>query len=359
MHSISDKIIKVAALTVGKNVPSARFRVRQYINLLEKESIEVHEHRSLIEKSQIVPWLGGKIRTRYYFPIHLGLEATKVLCNLPRVCKSGFSDLIWLQRDLIAGMPTLEFFLKKPVVFDLDDAIWLSKPFGRLAIKKICQYSSFVFAGNKHIAEYVSDFNQKVAIIPTGIDTEKFRPDSDKANHYDEFVIGWTGSKSNLIYLNQIEKQLTVFLNRFPNIYLHILCDENLISACLPKSKLRFTKWSTLNEAYIIKTWNVGIMPLPDHEFSLGKCSLKMLQYMATEIPVVVSNIGMNKDILIKNEVGVGVDHAWQWIDALEYLYLNKEIGEKMGVEGRKVVLDEYASTRIATRIAEHFKMLT
>jgi glycosyltransferase involved in cell wall biosynthesis len=358
MPLISDNNIAVAALTVGKNLPSARFRVRQYINLLRQEFISVKEHRSIIEKSKVVPVLGGKLRTRYFLPIHMALEATKVLCDIPRVSNANFSDLIWLQRDLIAGMPTLEIFLKKPVIFDLDDAIWLSKPFGKFAIRTICEQSALIFAGNKYIADYVSQYNHNVAIIPTGIDTEKFKPNYIKDTNQKEFVIGWTGSAQNLQYLTQIEKQLSLFLNRFPDSYLHILCDSNITPKYLPQSKIRFTNWSPSNEANVIKGWSVGIMPLPNNEFSLGKCSFKMLQYMAVEIPVVVSNIGMNRELLLKKELGIGIDNSTQWIDALEYLYTNKDIGEKMGVEGRKVVLDDYAISNIAPKIARHFKSL-
>jgi glycosyltransferase involved in cell wall biosynthesis len=43
---------------------------------------------------------------------------------------------------------------------------------------------------------------------------------------------------------------------------------------------------------------HIGIMPLEDTAWARGKCSFKMLQYMSCGIPVVVSPVGMNLEIL-------------------------------------------------------------
>lgn len=46
-------------------------------------------------------------------------------------------------------------------------------------------------------------------------------------------------------------------------------------------------------------------MPLTDDDFTRGKCSYKMLQYMACGKPVVVSPVGMNNKILATDTVGL------------------------------------------------------
>ena len=48
--------------------------------------------------------------------------------------------------------------------------------------------------------------------------------------------------------------------------------------------------------------FNVGLMPLPDTEWARGKCGFKALQYMALGVPPVVSNVGVNAEIVDHDE---------------------------------------------------------
>ena len=46
-------------------------------------------------------------------------------------------------------------------------------------------------------------------------------------------------------------------------------------------------------------------MPLQDGEWERGKCSFKMLTYMAVGIPVVASSIGMNIEVMEHGNAGI------------------------------------------------------
>lgn len=83
-------------------------------------------------------------------------------------------------------------------------------------------------------------------------------------------------------------------------------------------------------------------MPLTDDDWPLGKCSYKMLLYMACELPVIVSNIGMNKEILEQSEVGVGIESKLEWGEAIEAFIINPHLREEMGTKERMLVKDKY-----------------
>ena len=94
-----------------------------------------------------------------------------------------------------------------PVVFDFDDAIWLmdvSDGNRRLSWLKdpgktdrILGHVHHVIAGNEFLAEYARKHNKSVEVIPTVINTEKYRSAVSTGNSR-PIVIGWTGSRTTI-----------------------------------------------------------------------------------------------------------------------------------------------------------------
>ncbi|MGZ9928063.1 glycosyltransferase, partial [Escherichia coli] len=62
----------------------------------------------------------------------------------------------------------------------------------------------------------------------------------------------------------------------------------------------------------------MGLMPLPETEWALGKCGFKAIQYMALGIPAVVSGIGANKVIVPNGQAGYLCTTQDDWYTALK-----------------------------------------
>jgi len=97
-------------------------------------------------------------------------------------------------------------------------------------------------------------------------------------------------------------------------------------------------------------------MPLPDTEWSLGKCAFKMIIYMAVGIPVVVSPIGANKDILQQADVGLAAATANDWFAAWRILFGDRRRAAGLGSAGRQLVEDNYSVAKNAGVLAGIFK---
>lgn len=341
---MSSPTLKVAAYTGGVNVPSARFRVRQNIPFLQKEGVYICEFPA---KFGAFPPLTEIIRPFWAF----GALSERSFA----VLNSYNYDITLLQREMISTLMTLEPFTKRPRVFDVDDAIWIHR--NGKAANRIASLCDLVICGNSFLADYFSQWNNNISIIPTAVDTEKYLPLNNQSQT-ERVVIGWSGSSPGLQYLYEIERSLSIILNKHPNAILRIVADSQPCFKLIPLEKIEYIKWSPEVEVQSIQTMTVGIMPLRDSVLARGKCSFKMLTYMACSIPVVVSPIGMNKEILSIGEIGYGPDSEYEWIDSLSTLLTNQTLRTQMGDRGREIVLNQFSIKTIALQIAECLKKI-
>ena len=333
--------ITVAALTGGLNTPSSRFRIRQYIARLEQRGIIVREHIPFFEKSCGLPSL------------------FKAAARIPALFASRDADLVWMGKELVQGYETFERLLKRPRMLDVDDVIWFNRPFGRFAAADIARAMDAVIAGNSYLAEYFSRYCKKVYVVPTAIDLERYqlRPNLN-SEPPEKFVIGWTGLACNYKYLKTIESALQRFLRNHKKAELMLISNRPWKCKLLSPEKVRFIPWDRENEATALHSMSVGVMPLTDDKWCRGKCSFKMLQYMAVGLPVVVSPVGVNLDVLQKADVGFAATSPDEWYEALAALYNDWSLQLKLGSAGRKVVEQFYNADIIAEELARIFKSL-
>lgn len=350
-------MIRVVALTSGKFVPSARFRVRQNIASLAQLGVEVREYAPFVSKYGMFPGWPKNWNPLYAFPLYVAWQGVKLATRAPGILASWDSQVVWLERQLLPGSFTLEGFLKKPIAFDVDDAIWLNPPFKEGAARAIARQAEVVIAGNAYLANWFSTYNRQVYIVPTAIDTERFRPDTHMRSK-DRFILGWTGLAPNLPYLYLIEKPLTSLMKEFPEIELWVIADQAPDFKHIPSDRVRYIPWSLEIEVKVLQQIDVGLMPLADTPWARGKCSFKMLQYMACELPVVVSPVGMNAEILNMEQVGLGASKDTEWYDAIRHFYFNREQGQSFGNKGRLIVEQKFNCKVIACQLAEVFKKI-
>jgi glycosyltransferase involved in cell wall biosynthesis len=263
---------------------------------------------------------------------------------------------MWLERCFIPGAEALVHLTKAPRVLDVDDAVWLMNPLGKMSAGHLARSVDAVIAGNSFLANWYSNYCNKVYIVPTAIDCQRFliKQNGSKTKN-DLFVIGWTGTSGNFKYLKLIETPLARFLENHRQARLLIVADRSPTFEFIPKSQVMFEPWTAQTESIILNNMDVGIMPLVDDDWTRGKCSFKMLQYMATGIPVVVSKVGMNNEVLAKGLCGFGADNNEEWYQCLELLCSKPHLQVNMGKSGRMIVEDNYSLEVVSGQLAKVF----
>jgi glycosyltransferase involved in cell wall biosynthesis len=334
---VNKQPVTAAGFTARINDPASFFRIRQHIPALAREGIRVIDYTE-----------GGY---KWYLPGIL-----KAVPRLPQVIASRKADIIWVSRSLIYGYETFERFLKRPRLLDADDAIWLDVPLGRFAIPRIARSMDAVIVGNKFLADWFACYCRDIHVVPTAVDLSRYQKKPVSASPKNKFVIGWTGLASNYSYLNQIERPLSRFLQDHSDAELLLIAEKKWNPPTIAPERIKFVPWSRETEAVALHGASVGIMSLPDQLWSRGKCAFKMLQYMAVGLPVVVSPVGMNNEILQQGEVGLAADSENEWYEALDTLYKNTVLQSELGDNGRAVVEKYYSAEVISKKLAEIFR---
>ncbi len=330
--------LRVAAFTGGRKASSARFRVRQYIPALAQEGVEIIEFG---------PSLGSYPPEKRWQRPGWGIGA--LAQRLPQICAGWAADITLLHREMISTLYTLEGLTRRPRVIDVDDAIHLFR--NGWAARRLADRADLVIVGNNWLAEAWGRWNPKVAVLPTPVDTESYhvQPLPEAPG------IGWMGSFGNLRYLEDIAPALAEVARRFPAVSIAV-CSER--PPRLPGLPIRYVPWSAGVEDEFLSSVTIGIMPLADGPWERGKCSFKMLQYMAAGRPCVASPVGMNRDVLDQGEVGLAATTQDEWIDALSSLLADRVAAEAFGSSGRALVEKRYSLRVLAPRWAEIFRGL-
>jgi glycosyltransferase involved in cell wall biosynthesis len=336
-------MIRVVALTSGAGVPSSRFRVRQYIRPLAERGIVVEER----------PPAFSKYETSANPVIARVIAAGKVAARLPGVLASRRAQVTWLERELVAGRATLERGAGRPRLFDVDDALWLGGKAG--FSERIASLCDGVLAGNEFLADHYRRSTPRVWVVPTCVDTDVWAPRRMRPAG-EEWTIGWTGSSSTTPYLEAIEEPLAEFLAPRRQARLLVVSNRPPAFRRLSSLRWRFEPWSAAAEVRLVEEMDVGLMPLPDSDWARGKCALKMLLYMAVGIPVVVSPVGVSREILDRGVVGLAAAGPEDWGPALARLFEDREAAGRMGREGRRVVERFYSVRENADLLSDIFR---
>lgn len=329
-------MIRVAAYTGGTSVPSARFRVRQLIPHLRAQGVDVFEYPAAFGS---YPPASHALRPVW------GVAA---LVERAVAARSGrYADVTLLQREMLSTLRTVEFLTRRPRILDMDDAIWSHSP---TRIAALARSVDVVVCGNRYLAEWASQVNPRTTIIPTGVDVDVYTPAAVASSAP---IVGWCGTSGGYPYLTAIEPALARAVAAVPGARVRIISDRPPSLSQLPADRVDFVRWSPENEVRVLQDLAIGIMPLPDTPWTRGKCSFKMLTYMACGVATVASDVGMNSDVFSRGACGVPVRTDEEWTDALIDLLRDEPKRRAMGIEGRRIVDAEFSTRATSAALAQ------
>jgi len=333
------------------NGASSRYRIYQYLPYLEKAEINYKIYPFYSEFFDFISpkitktnFLMGKIFNKAY--LYWGY-----IKRFFEILQSHRYDLVFIQKELLPEfLLELLCFFNKNIVFDFDDAIFLSKEkqteiFGQEMLKgseklinltlKKCRK---VIVGNDNIGIYAKKFCPRVIKIPIAIDMHRYVTTPKEENT--RTILGWIGRQRNIYYLEDMKEIFRKLSEKFGNLELFII-GANKIN--LDSIKTSYIPWSYETEITNLGRIDIGLMPLRNDEWSTGKGGCKLLQYMAMGTASIASPVGINREIIKDGINGFLAENPEEWIKKTSLLVEDRELRVKMGKEARETVIRRYS----------------
>jgi glycosyltransferase involved in cell wall biosynthesis len=287
--------VRILFLTHRPDTPSTRYRVAPFVERLRRA--------------------GHDARVREY------QSGLLTLPSLYRAVRE--SDALVLQKRLPPGWITKALRKRaKRFIYDFDDAVYLKReeaapsPTRERRFEAVLAAADAVVAGNSHLAARA----RRAVVIPTVLDPAKY--ESAPRTAHDGVVAGWIGAGGNLPYL----ESLLPVLRPLP-VRVRVVCNK------FPEG-VENVRWSEEGEAAAVAGMDLGLAPMPDDEWTRGKCGTRILQYFAAGVPVVADDVGVHRDLV--GDGGFLVRSPAEWKRRVGELAADPAVRKRMGEEGRR-----------------------
>jgi glycosyltransferase involved in cell wall biosynthesis len=256
--------------------------------------------------------------------------------------------------------------LSKRLIFDIEDNLFIKQvneinPF--LGFLKSTGKTRYLIETADHVitsSPFLNDFclginkKKECTYISSSVDTDNLLPVNPYKND-EKVTIGWTGTFSSKPYLNEL-RNVFYELNKRCEFRLRVIGNFQYE---LPGIDLEVIQWTKETEVEDLQGIDIGVYPLVNDDWVLGKSGLKAIQYMAFGLPTVATNAGTTPIIIRQMENGWLVNSEQEWVEALETLVKNPVLRRKLGEAARTTVLENYSTHVIKSNYLKILNKLT
>lgn len=358
----------------GYNLSGARVRCYGFANELKKYGIET-------EVLSFADGLGAKYGEKEF---EMGIfEKIKYNLRTFKILKEIINNntVIFMQRFNYHSLaPFLVSLLEKnKFIFDCDDWNIRENPvyyFGfypsskmEYFTRKIAKYSNACIVASKFLKEYLGKFNYRVYYIPTGVNTDIFKPQNNNADS-SKITLSWIGTVYHKEMQENIKFILDCFLllaGKYNNIFLDLAADgkyfdgiKNNLKNFKYKDRVGIKDWiSPDNIPNYLSEIDIGLLPLiQDTKFNKAKSPTKLFEYMAMAKPTVSSDIGEATSIIQDGINGFLARTKEEFIGKMQRLIEDCKLRQRIGEKARETVEDDYSLKILGKRLYEILKTI-
>ncbi|MBI5059651.1 glycosyltransferase [candidate division KSB1 bacterium] len=329
----------------GLDNGSARTRMYAYLPALAAAGVAVFVDSYTFHKYE-----RGTERPRGRSRLWLELLPLRALFTVFR------ADAIWHQKFSGGRIKLgLARALRKRIVYDLDDAIYLASPFDlpnavwrsaeRERVNRSLRRASAVVASGAAIRRYATGLNAYVHVIPTIVETVAAAPSVPRH----PAVVGWVGAPENQRFLRPLEDSILRLQAELPELEVWIMTSGLMNPP--PRYRHRFIPWSRSAEAEFVPQFTLGLAPLDDTEWCRAKMNYKALVYMSRGVPAVASPIGFPVQDFADRDSIRYASAPEEWYEAMKQLLSDGTARDRLADRALLILRDRYTADSRASEL--------
>ena len=328
-------------------VPGQRLKYEQYFEYFRKNGYRI----------TVTPFFGKSYYKILYTP---GNYHKKIIGTLWGYVKRTFQILrlpfydgiyIFLYVTPFGGsvFERLYRLFSRRMIYDIDDLVFLGRAskfnpmvaYFRQPEKYffLMKKADHVITCTPYLDSIVRKYNSRTTDISSTINTDKYIPIENYSNDH-KLILGYSGSHSTIPYLRLLEPVLLKLKKEYD---FKLLVIGSTSSFKIEGIDVEAIPWNESTEVDDLRRIDIGLYPLPDEEWVLGKSGLKALQYMALGIPTLATSIGTNFRIMENGVSGFLVNSEDEWLIQLGNLLSDSDLRSRIGKNGRDRVQHYYS----------------
>ena len=326
--------------------PSQRLKYEQYFDHWRGNGYQVVVSPFMTRRFQSIVYQPGRILEKVFWVGWGYLRRIRDLLRLPFY--HGAYVHLWVTPF---GLPLFEWLnatVARSLVYDIDDLVFLGhsseanrfiQPLkGRRKMIFLMRKADHVIVCTPHLEAFVKQHNPRTTDISSTIDTDRYVAVNPYSNDR-QLTLGWSGSHSTSQYLHLLDEVLREVALEI-DFRLKVIGDP---SFSVDGVEVDAQEWHEPTEVRDLQEIDIGLYPLPDEEWVLGKSGLKALQYMALGIPTVATRIGANSRIIQDGENGFLVSDQKEWKDRLVALASDPDLRKRIGDRANRTVSERFS----------------
>jgi glycosyltransferase involved in cell wall biosynthesis len=354
---VATDALRVQGLTAYPlSAASARVRVGNFRPFLTAEGVELTHRPALTQRDYATLVSDAN-------PAYKAAILAKSVGRAAMAAREPHHGLLMVHRlILLAPFPGIDP-PRHIDIYDFDDALtvgspaegnrrfqWIKRERQRAAA--CMRKARLVISANPFLAGQAHEINSNVQVVPSCVDPTE----QPVRNHAAAEVatIGWIGSHTTVAYLEPVLPVIAKLNAERLRAKLVVVGGDT----GLREPWIEHRPWRLETQGLELASFDIGIMPLPDSDWTRGKSGYKLLQYFAAGVPAVASPVGVNA-ALVEDGRGLLASSELEWAAALTELMNDVDGRRALGLNARRFVEREYSYQRWAPELAQMFRGLS